>query len=72
MPHKGNWPFLLHFCILDNKNVSRDSRDTKVDPHWVQDQPWSLNGPYGAPIMDFEIVEPFSGLVCNFYIIYTL
>ena len=54
------------------KNVSRDSRDKKVSPHWVQDQPWSFNGPYRAPKIDFEIVEPFSGLVCYFYIIYTL
>ena len=61
MPHKGNWPFLLHFCILDNKNVSRDSRDTKVDPHWVQDQPWSFNGSYRAPKMDLMIFEKNPG-----------
>ena len=25
MPHKGNWPYLLDFWILDNKKVSGDS-----------------------------------------------
>ena len=28
---------------------SRDSLETMVDPHWVQDQPWSFNGPWHGP-----------------------
>ena len=28
---------------------SRDSGETKVDPHWVQDPPWSFNGPCHVP-----------------------
>ena len=28
---------------------SRDSGETKVDPHWVQDPPWSFNGPCHGP-----------------------
>ena len=28
---------------------SRDSGETKVDPHWAQDPPWSFNGPSHGP-----------------------
>ena len=45
LSHKGNWPYLLDFWILDNKKVSGDSWDTSADPHRVQDQPWSFHGP---------------------------
>ena len=31
------------------KMGSRDSGETKVDPHWVQDPPWSFNGPCHGP-----------------------
>ena len=70
MPHKENWPYLLYFCILDNKNISRDSRDIKVDPYWVQDPSWSFNGPYRAPKMDLMIFEPISGSLYHFYIVH--
>ena len=33
------------FALYATKIGSRDSGDTKVDPHWVQDLPWSFNGP---------------------------
>ena len=38
----------LYFCILSNKNIPRDSRDTRPYLHSVQDHPWSFNGPYTA------------------------
>ena len=34
------------FAFYATKMGSRDSGETKVDPHWVQDPPWSFNGPY--------------------------
>ena len=33
------------FALYATKMGSRDSGETKVDPHWVQDPPWSFNGP---------------------------
>ena len=33
------------FAFYATKMGSRDSGDTKVNPHWVQDPPWSFNGP---------------------------
>ena len=65
-------PNLSFLFSMSQGLYTRGFRDTKVDPHWVQDQPWSFNGPYRALKMDFEIVQPFSGLVCYFYIIYKL
>ena len=66
-----------HICQIiafkTTKNVSRNSRDTKVDPHQVQDPTWTFNRPYRAPKMDLKIFEPLSGCICYFYIIhYTL
>ena len=72
MPHKGNWPYLLDFWILDNKKVSGDSWDTSADPHRVQDQPWSFHGPYRVLKMDLIIFEPISGCVYHFYILYII
>ena len=43
------------------KNIPRDSRDTRPYLHSVQDQPWSFNGPYRAPNMDLMIFEKNSG-----------
>ena len=33
------------FALYATKMGSRDSGETNVDPHWVQDPPWSFNGP---------------------------
>ena len=33
------------FAFYATKMGSRDSGETKVDPHRVQDPPWSFNGP---------------------------
>ena len=49
MPHKGNWLYWLYLCVLCYKMGSRDSGETKVDPHRVQDPPWSFNGPCHGP-----------------------
>ena len=37
------------FAFYATKMGSRDSGDTNVDPHWVQDPPWSFNGPCHGP-----------------------
>ena len=37
------------FAFYATKMGSWDSGDTKVHPHWVQDQPWSFNGPCHGP-----------------------
>ena len=37
------------FAFYANKMRSRDSGDIKVSPHWVQDPPWSFNGPCHWP-----------------------
>ena len=37
------------FAFYATKMGSRDSGETKVDPHWVQDPPWSFNGPWHGP-----------------------
>ena len=36
---------------------SKDSGDTKVGPHWVQDPPWSFNGPCHGPTI--HLTGPF-------------
>ena len=33
------------FAFYARKMGSRDSGDTKVNPHWVKDPSWSFNGP---------------------------
>ena len=38
------------------KNIHRDSRYTTADPHGVQAQPRSFNGPHRAPLMDHTIL----------------
>ena len=39
------------FAFYATKMGSRDSRDTKVNPHWFRDPPWSFKGPcYGPTI----------------------
>ena len=43
MPSKENWPYMVNFCILENTNESRYSKDTKVAPHWVKEQLGPLN-----------------------------
>ena len=40
------------FAFYATKMGSSDSGETNVDPHWVQDPPWSFNGPYRAPEID--------------------
>ena len=37
------------FAFYATKMGSRDSGETKVDPHQVQDPPWSFNGPCHGP-----------------------
>ena len=37
------------FAFYATKIGSRDSWDTKVDPHWVKDLPWSFSGPCHGP-----------------------
>ena len=38
---------------------SRDSGETKVDPHWVQDPLLSFNGPYHGPTIPHEKCQSF-------------
>ena len=33
------------FAFYATQMGSRDTGETKVDPHLVQDPPWSINGP---------------------------
>ena len=37
------------FAFYATKMESKDSGETKVDPHWVQNPPWSFNGPCHGP-----------------------
>ena len=37
------------FAFYVTKMGSRDSGEIKVDPHWVQEPPWSFNGPCHGP-----------------------
>ena len=37
------------FAFYATKMGSRDSGETNVDPHRVQDPPWSFNGPWHGP-----------------------
>ena len=64
--------FAMILHSRQQKNISRDSRDIKVDPQQVQDPSWSFNGPYKAPKMDLIIFEPISGFytISTLYIIY--
>ena len=39
------------YAFYATKMGSRDSGETKVDPHWVKDPPWSFNGPCHGPII---------------------
>ena len=39
------------FAFYATKMRSRDSGDTKVNPHWVQDPPWPFNGPCHWPLI---------------------
>ena len=65
-PIKGNWPYLLYFCILDNKKCSKGLQGHTGGPSLG---PWT----YRAPKMDLKIFEPLSGCICYFYIVhYTL
>ena len=44
---------------------SRDSGETKVNPHLVQDPPWSFNGPCHTPNMALYTV--YIGYIFAFY-----
>ena len=46
-PNENN--YWLYFCILCNKNGIKGLWGDKGRPHWVQDPPWSFNGPYHGP-----------------------
>ena len=37
------------FAFYATKMGSMDSGETKIDPHWVKDPPWSFNGPWHGP-----------------------
>ena len=47
-------------------------RDTRTDPHRVQAQPGSINGPYMALQLDLIIPLLFAGLVYIIYILHFL
>ena len=42
-PNENN--YWLYFCIRCNKNGIKGLWGDKSCPHWVQDPPWSFNGP---------------------------
>ena len=41
-----------NFEFYATKMGSRDSWETKVDPYWVQDPPWSFNEPCHGPTIE--------------------
>ena len=51
--------------------MPRDSRDTRGDPHGVQDPTWSFNGPYRDPKMDQMIFEKIPGFLHVLYIVHS-
>ena len=40
------------YAFYATKMGSRDSGEKKVVPHWVQDPPWSFNGPCHGPTIN--------------------
>ena len=57
-PEKINYIGYI-FGFYATNNIPRDSRDTRPYLHRVQGQPWSFDGPYGAPKRDLTIFENF-------------
>ena len=51
--------------------MPRDFRDTRSDPHRVQDPTWSINGHYRDPKMDQMIFEKNPGFVNLLFIVHS-